>query len=341
MSLHGSIKSLMRICQFCGLAPLKKTVNWEKSSYFKALSIVFIILSALTFLTIIIWPEIFLNPNDAQIRKSLYFLLLITNHIPAMLALLELSIKWEQQVELWNLFEKLDILSKRHLNQHINYMNLKSKCNRLIMAWFCECLLLAIFDILSKFQTEINSKASYAATSYPFYVLTRLAFAYSIMLVMVIHEQLDMLNRYLKSVNKPNGYYICDQYAKQNSLKHSKWSTLMHSKGDMSIETLHSMKYIYCEIWKATELIKNLTGWTLAVGLSNEFFVLNFNLYSIFACVFYKFLPISRLQVLLLFLANNLCNLIIVAHYSDKILKDVSSLCHHYFIEISMHSVYI
>lgn len=324
MSLHGSVKSLMRICQFCGLAPLKKTVKWEKSSYSKVLSIALIILSVLVFLTVVIWPELFLNPSDPKIRRALFFLLLIANHISAMVALLELSTKWDQQVKLWNLFEKLDILSKRHFNRHIDYTNLKNKCNRLMMAWLFECLLLAIFDIYRKFQTKVNSKVSYLVTVYPFYALTRLAFAYSLMLVMVVHEQLDVLNKYLKSVNKPNGYYICDQYAKQTSFKHLKWRTLIQSKGDLSIETIYSMKYIYCEIWKATELIKNLTGWTLTVGLSNEFLVLNFNLYSIFKCIFITFLPISRLKVLLVFLTNNLCNLLFVTHYTDKILKDVS-----------------
>lgn len=332
MSLHGSIKWLMRICQLCGLAPLKKSVKWGKSSFLKAISIVFIILSALTILIIVIWPELFSNPNDTKIRRALFFVLLIANHIPAMTALLELSLKWDQQVKLWNIFEKLDILSKRHLNQRINYRNLKNKCHLLVMVWFCECLFLAIFDIISKFQPGINSKMSYVLTFCPCYVLTRLAFAYSIMLVMVVHEQLDVLNKYLKSVNKPNGYYICDQFAKQNSLKHFKWSRLLKSKSNLSIETLHSMKYIYCEIWKATEIIKNLTGWTLTVGLSNEFFVLNFNLFYIFACIFYKFLPISRIKVLLVFLANNLCNLLFVAHYSNKILNDVSKSSQQYYL---------
>lgn len=326
MSLHGSIKSFMRLCQFCGLAPisLKQTSKWEKSSHLKVISIVLIIFSGLILLIIIIWPESFLNSNDPKMQKALYFLLLISNHIPAMLALFELSIKWDQQVKLWNIFEKLDQLLKYHLNENVNYTNLKKKCNRLVLAWFYECFLLVIFYMLSKFQAGKNIKISYVATIFPFYLLTRLAFAYSTMLIIILHEYLDVLNKYLQSVNKQNGYYIRDQYCNRNNLRHFKWSKLIKSKSNLRIEILHSMKYIYCEIWNATEIVKNLTRWTLTMGLSNEFFTLNFNLYAITRCIFYKFLPIDRFSMLLVFVANNLCNLLLVSHYSNKLLENVS-----------------
>lgn len=327
MSLHGSVKSLIRICQFCGLAPIFRNENiskWEPNSHLKAISIALITLSVLLFLCVIICPNFFLNPIDSKIDKVLFFLLLIANHILAMFALLELFIKYDKQVKLWNIFEKLDNLLKYHLNQHLNYTNLKNKCNRLIMACFCECLFLELFNILSKIQTENATKLSYTLVFCPFYVLNRLSFAYSNMLIIIIHEQFDVLNKYLKLINKQNGYYICDQYLMQNDLKHSKWSKLIKNKSNLNIETIHSMKNIYCQIWKATDIMTNLTRWTLAIGLANEFFVLNFNLYSIIACIFFEFLPISKFLMLLVFVGTNLCNLLFVGHYSNKILEDVS-----------------
>lgn len=271
-------------------------------------------LSGLIFLSIIIWPEFFLNPIDAKIRKVLFFLLLIANQITAIFALLELSIKYDKQVKLWNTFEKLDILMKFHLNMNINYTNLKNKCNLLLSVWFFQGLLLVFFTVLSKLQTKNGTETSYTMAFCPSYLFTRISFAYSIMLIIIIHEQLDVLNKYLNSVNK------------QNNFKRSKWSKLIQNNSNyLNIEAIHSMKKIYCQIWNATEIMKNLTRWTLAIGLSNEFFVLNFNLYSIVTCLFYQFLPISRFLMLLVFVGNNLCNLLFVGHYSNKILEDVST----------------
>lgn len=328
MLLHGSVKLLMRLCQFCGLVPIslkqKDPLQWEKSSRLKAISIVLTILSGIIFLIIIIWPEWFLNPIDSKIRRTLFHLLIITNHIPAMVAIFELSLKCEQQVKLWNIFQKLDILLESHLNQKLNYTNLRKKCNRLILAWICECLLLVAVDTYSKFQTIKSTRTSQVAVTFPTYVLTRLALSYSIMLILIIHGHLDVLNKYVKSLNKQNGYYIRDQYAKQTDVGRFKWAKLIKSKSGLNIETVYSLKYIYCEIWKATEITKNLTQWTLMSALSNEFAVLTFNIYSIFVCIFYKLLPMSRVKVLLVFLANNLCNLLFIAHYSNKILEDVS-----------------
>lgn len=178
MSLYDSVKSLLRICQFCGISPFyvgkKNKLTWQERPLSKILPLVHVIFSGLIFLIVLLWPNFFLNQSDYKLRQVLFFLLLIGNHIPVMIAPLELYIKWDKQVEFWNIFGKLDYLLNYHLNQQINHRHLKNGIYRVIVAYFCECFFLIFFGVIIKLQTNQTYKTSYMCIFYPFYILSRI-----------------------------------------------------------------------------------------------------------------------------------------------------------------------
>lgn len=331
MSLFDSIKLLIRICEFGGLAPIsmnKIAKKWELNPFFKFVAIVYIVFNGLLLVMIVVRTDIFIDYNDNKINADLFVLLLLLGHIHATFVLLEMYLKRDKQVQLLNAFETSDRLLRQHLNKNVDYKILKDKCRRIAMVWGCELASILIGDLINYilYYAGRSSQMIYVCTYLSSYLVGKLSYAYSIMLIAIAYEHFDVMNKYLRSMNKQHDYYLCDRFPKQKIFMNIKWNHLIRNENDFDIETLYSMKRIYCVIWDAIELTKNLTLWSFLIGLSNEFFVLTFNLFALIDSLFFISFPISTYILLLILIANNLCNLLFIAGCS-KVVVNVSENC--------------
>lgn len=327
MSLFASIKSFLLICQFSGLAPFsmnQSTLKWEPNPSLKVISILHIIYNAIILLIIPVFHSELINYSSSGVIVVLYSLLLLLNNTHAMFALLELYTKRDQQVKLLNSFQRLDVLLKQHLNQHIEYGKLKSTCRRIIIVWASEVSFLIICSVVNRIRSPKFITTLYLCLFYPSYILSKLSCGYAVFLVRMVHENLDVMNRYIKSINKQNGYYIREKMFNRNSSKHRDWNHSRASEIKLSIETLHSMKSIYGITWEAIITIRSLLFWSLILGFSNDFVVLTFNLYWFATFVFLRSYPITSYLVLSVLIATNFGNLLFIAHNCSKLVEAVS-----------------
>lgn len=328
MFLSDSIKPVIQICQFAGLFPISTSRNktkWQPNSFLKFLSIIYIIVAVLILLTITTFPHLFLYyDKHSEVSLVLWFCLLLFNHLHAMFALIELFLKRNHQANLLNLFESIDNILKEHLNDHINYGKLKSKCFQIVFLWFWEMAGFVICDMISYIRTKNNNQLRYLSIFLPFYILGRLSYAYAILLVILTHECLDVMNTHLKSINKQNGYYICERFIDQKCLKYAKWNSLMRSRIQLNTHTLHLMKLIYCEIWKTNYAIKYLNTWSLHFGIWNEFFVLLFSLYWFVSSLFLTSWTFVSYLVWSSLVIPNIINILFICHHYSKVVNSVS-----------------
>lgn len=294
MTLFNSIKSLIQICQFSGLTSYslnQKTMKWESNPYLIILSIVIIIYNGFAFIITIAFNETFVNHKNATFRVILTSLVLSWTHVHALSALVEFHMKRNEQIKLLNMFESLDHLFKQQLNMHADYSKINKTCRRIIAAWL---FVIGWFFITLTFyciQSENKRMIAFTCSYIPSFVLCKLSYAHSILLVSLVSENIDVLSKYLKSETKANGYYISETFLREPTSKRTNFPKT--SQVNLQPEKLLFMKDIYSHIWNATRTTQNLMCWSLAIGLSNEFFILLFNSYWIYLCLFIRPEPFS------------------------------------------------
>lgn len=327
MSIFNSVKLLIQICQFSGLAPISKnqnTLKWEANPLLKAISIVFMVYSASVLVIVLTKTSTFVDYEANEIHIVLHILLFLFNHFHASSALLELFFKRKTQIELMNMFESIDALLKRYFNEHINYVDLRKKCYRIISIWMCEFSSIIICDLINSFFYSTGGyDFLYLCVFIVFYILNKLSYAYPIMLITIIHEELEVMNKYLKTMNQTNNHFICDRFSRQKDSMQMKWNYLIQNEIGLHIDKIHSMKSIYSQIWTAAEKVKHLNQWSLHIGLANEFFVLTFNLYHLAISIFFVTFPLTMYLLLSVLIAINLCNLLFIAQHCRQIVEDV------------------
>lgn len=157
----------------------------------------------------------------------------------------------------------------------------------------------------------------------PAYILSKLSCVYKVCLVTLIHENLKVLNKYIKSVSKRNRYYICETFSNPN-YKHRKIEFSRTSKVDMNPEMILLLKRLYCGTWEASTIIENLTYWSLPIGCANDFFVLTSNSYWFFLNLFTRSRNYTIYILLLLFMSTSLGNMILIAYNSNRSAQNVS-----------------
>lgn len=255
----------------------------------------------------------------------LLVLLFFLSQIHAIFALSELFLKRKKQMNLLNTFVHIDYLLKQNLNMSVNYAKLKINCRRIIVVWLCEIFGLLIADIMVAIHTKSKYNIRFILIIFPSYILCKLSYAYILILVLLIHENTDVLNKYLKSVTKRNGYYI-----------HSNRSDFTRiGNGHLSLKSLMFLKNIYCEIWEASISIQNLIFWAFPIGCLNDFFVLIFNSYGFCTTVLAPAMPVTIYTYVLLtiLVVSNLGNMFFIALNCSKASETVSLA--DYFISIS------
>lgn len=118
--------------------------------------------------------------------------------------------------------------------------------------------------------------------------MCKLSFAYYILFLTLVRENLIVLNKYLKSVTKPNGYYICETFPNQNDCKHKRNGYNKENKIDVNPELILLLKKLYCDIWEASKIIGNLFYLSMPAGCVFDFFAITSNSYYFFFNLFAK-----------------------------------------------------
>lgn len=326
MSVFHSIRSLIQICQTLGLAPFsmnQRTSKWETNSALMALSIIFIAVNGTVILIGIIFNDEFINQKNAMMRILLVTLLLLLSQIQSLCSVFELFLKRNQQISLLNTFEHIDYLFKQNLELCVNYRKLKNACRRIILVWTCEIFAFLFAYLILYTQTKVKYYLNYMIIYFPSYVLCKLSYAYTMILVSLIHANIDVLNEYLKSTTKQNGYYVCETFLRRNDCNRT---GLNSCKNEIDPKTLIFLKNIYCKIWEASVSIQNLIYWTFPIGCLNDFYVLVFNSYGLSSSIFSPLLFSNVYFNVLLFtlVTSNLGNMFFIVYNCSKASESVS-----------------
>lgn len=327
MSLFSAINPLIRICQSFGLVSYsmnRTTLKWESKIALNILSIFIIICNAFIFLGALTFNDTFLNHyKSSRIRFILFSILLYWSHIFVLITLLERFSKRNQQIKLLNRFEHLDFSFKQHLNMTMDYVKLKIECRRFIIAWMCEVFALLIVETYQCIKLKSFQHFKFYVIFFPSYLLCKLSYAYTMVLVTLIRENIYVLNKYLKSITKPNGYYLCDTFSNRKQFQRKK--NFNSKKICMGPETILFMKNTYSKIWEASIDVTHLTYWTLPIGLSYDIFVLIFNCWGFATLIFQNSNNVSAYLFLIALISSDLCNMIFIAHSCSKTTENVSN----------------
>lgn len=307
MSMFESIKPLLRICQMLGFAPFsvnKNTLKWELDSNLKIWSIICIILNGIILLNGLIFFDLFVNYSGysgSKIRFILNILLIFLSHLIAMFALLETFIKREQIVQVLNKIENLETFYKDKLCLTVDHLRLKNNCRRYIMIWFSEIIGVALINTSGYILTNSIFLIRAFFIFILSYALFKLMYFYLMMFVSIINCHLEVLNKFLESIAKENGYYIRDWVPNQHR---KKIIPFVRSKIDLDPETLSLLRVAYTEIWTVSVQVQNFFHWTLPFGISYEFYFLTFFGYMTFIILFLNLggiTPVSVIRMLVFF----------------------------------------
>lgn len=328
MSLFDPIWPVIQICQLSGLAPFsmnQTTLKWESNPALKILSIILICCMCSILLNTIIFNDYFIDYSLASNRVVLFNLFLFLNHLHAFSVLVELFKNRNQQINLLNMFEDIDFSLRQHLNMNVDYGKLKASIRQIIIVWMCEVAALLISDILLLIQIQDKYHLRYFSVFIPPYILCKLSYAYSMTLVTIGQENIDVLSKYLRSVSKQNGYYISDtiSHRKDSNCNKRKWN-INESKMNINLKTLLFMKEIYSKIWEAFRSVQNLMYWSYPIGLSNGLFVLIFNVYLLTFNIFVYNRATFLYLFFVLHIASDLINMLLIAKICSKVVKSVS-----------------
>lgn len=317
----------------------QKTLKWGASFLLGIWSIIIIIFIALLILCALIFNDIFINHKILKMRAVLLNMFMFLNHTHALSVLLELFVKRGQQAKLLNLFGRLDLLLRQRWNMHVDCKKLKLICLQIICVWLCEIFALLTIDVLHFIQTKDTHVIFFILFFVPSYILSKLSYAYFLILVVIIQENIEVLNKYLISVTKQNGYYVCENMnCFQNGRENRERNYLGVNKISIDPQTVLFIKQTYSEIWEATEIIKNLIYFSLPVGLSNDVFVLVFNCFWFFTSLLQNANAITFYLFPLILMASNFGNMIFIAHNCSTAVETVSKNENVQVQALSMHN---
>lgn len=326
MSLFNSISPLIRICRYTGLAPFLMDQNTLKSSpvlrYLSKIVIVFIVL--LMFF-VVAFNKTFINHEKPKINIVLLNIFMFLNHLHALVAVFEYCRKHDKQIELLNEFKNMDIFAKKKLDMHIDYGKLRIVCRRFIYVWICQVSGFIITVSLINIQTLDSYTIYYALIFLPSCVVRKLSYAYSMMWVTLIHENITLLAKYLKSVSKLNGYYICETFSNRRYFGQKSGNSKQNER-NFDISTLLLIKQSYSEIWESSAEIQNIMYFSLPIGLTDDLFVLIFHCFWFFLCLLLGKSEITMYLFPLTNITSNLSNIFFLAYNCNKAAESVSNI---------------
>lgn len=322
MSLFGSISPLIQICRYTGLAPFSiDQTNLVSSTALKRLSNIFAIVIILLICIVVVFNKNLIDHTKIALQVGFLNVFMFLNHLHALVTLFEFRIKREQHIDLLHRFDKLDILMKRNFNMSIDHENLRNVCWRFIFVWICEISAFVISVLLLNTSIYDQYTIFYALVFLPSCIISRLSYVYSMMLVTLIHENINVLTKYLRSVTKPNGYYMCET-SRLDTHQNSKYAR--QHEANIDVNTISLIKDSYCQMWEAAQKIQNLVYFSLPIGFSDDLFVLIFHSYWFFLCALFGFSDIVFYLFPLINMSSNIGNVFFFAYNCSRAVESVS-----------------
>lgn len=154
-------------------------------------------------------------------------------------------------------------------------------------------------------------------------MVRKLSYLYSMIVMTLASESTNVLSNYLKSVNKRNGYYICQTFPNRNESRR-KNDYLREDNEYIDVNVLVFIKQSYCEIWEMVQIIRNLVYFSFPIGLSSDVFVLLFHSYWFFLYIFLAWSNVIYLIFPLLNITMNMGYIIFLAYNCNKAVESVS-----------------
>lgn len=251
-----------------------------------------------------------------------------------MCAVSELLLKRHQQIKLFNMLEMLEMLYKRRLNMHVNYARLKRTGRCILTVWTCEILAFVMADIFYYMQYKDIFIIIFDLAFTPSYAICKLSYAYSIILVSLTNEFLNVLKVHLKSVTKQHGYYIHGKFTHKSKRQHIKREEI--GTIGLSPEMILFMKNAYGKLWNGTNSIKYQMHFSLAIGLFNDFIILIFNVYWDFLQLFVR---VSHWSNVLVQTASITCLLAQMLFVTSNYRKAIDTVSRKYSVFNALYTV--
>lgn len=187
------------------------------------------------------------------------------------------------------------------------------------MIWFSEIVGVALINTSGYIQTNSVFLIRAFFIFILSYALFKLSYLYLMMFVSIINCHLEVLNKFLESIAKENGYYMRDWVPNQHR---KKIIPFVCSNNELDPETLSLLRVAYTEIWAVSVQVQNFLYWTLPFGISYEFYFLTFFGYMTFIILFLNMGGITPVQLIRMLIYFN--SLIIFAQTCSRSTEYVS-----------------
>lgn len=277
MSLYESMKYLIRIRQLFGLTPISAAANtfrWESNQKLKFFTLFSLIVNITVFATSMLIPTNTFSYAETSIRIALVIFLFVITYVSSLAVILESYFKRNHQQRILNILNNLDKEFNIYLNQNLNYQGIAQSCRRSILFLFCQSIGRDFVFFLLYFYLDSYRSIIFNCLLSPGLTYCLLHYAYSAFLIDLIGEHLKVLNKYLKSMTKSNGYYL------RESRKQNKWNRARVSGNMLDASMLGFINRSYSLIWEASKIVNHLMYWSLPIRMFADYFHLVFSTYN-------------------------------------------------------------
>lgn len=272
MVLLDSLKSLIKLCQFFGLAPFaqsKKNPKWKQNRTNATFSIAFLVIIGLNFLLCLIFNGIVIDHNESGLIVAIYTYSIIIICVHAFVVLAENFYKRNQHIKLFNLFVKLELILKQYHEIGLDFVGVSRFLHRSILCWALGTFGLSGLNILVLIKTrDANDFYFFVTYALPSFI-SKLSYIYSMVLVNMLSKNTDALIMFMRSL---------DNDAKHQKRFEVRRCTYRRSRRhENNLYTIEFLRKCQILIWKASSILNHTFYWSLSIGLLNEFSVLIFN----------------------------------------------------------------
>lgn len=291
MSFFESLKPMIQLNQYTGLAPISfenGAKKWQTNRVLYIFSILSTTLLALIVTCHIVFNKSFINHSDGKIGVYLYVLMFALVCIHAFVLLSEVFLKRNKQIVLLESFMKLEKMLKQEAFVHLDYVHVKRSCYRNFIIFFVQLIILFIAILCLYIITKSTRGFYYLLSFIPPYFVCSLSYSQLMTYVSLLAQCVETINKYLDSMIKESGFHVREAFVDKRNAKSSKWKRAISLNASNKQSTLNFvfLRRVYCLIWESSILINDLMYWSMPLGFANLFYVLVFNAYWFFLAIF-------------------------------------------------------
>lgn len=273
MSFSETIKPMTKLCQLLGLAPYSHKANsskWISNCSYEIVTISFLILIALIFVTCLIFNGAIVDHTDSGLIVAIviYSLIIVCDH--SFVILYETFKKRNDHIKLLNLLGKLESSLKHQQNIQLNHFDIKQTMRRGILFWILETFGLLSLSILTWLKTQDMNDLFFFLTYTTPHLISKLSFIYWIVLNTVFYEIVNGMTKYTNTLSAETQEVNYDLVP----FKLINWKYKRARCGRIDANTIEYLKQCYNSIWEASRLLNDIVLWSFPIGFVNEFSVL-------------------------------------------------------------------